>query len=155
MRTHQGSIRMEPGSSGLAAGAALKVAAAHGAFAALAAVLGLLIMPPRTRQEFVVRSVSTVICSFAFGPVVAAAVLAWFPTLTESLAWLARHGGGDDELLAKLYVLGPCSLLAGLPAWWVLGGYMRWMARIKEIGLMAWIDELMARLPWGRRGGKE
>lgn len=62
------------------------------------------------------RSVSTVICSFAFSPVVAASVLAWFPTLTASLAWLARHGGCDDELLAKLYVLGPCSLLAGLPA---------------------------------------
>ncbi|MFY2060243.1 hypothetical protein ACOTCB_23620 [Achromobacter xylosoxidans] len=154
---------MEPG-SGVAAGAgagaaaaaaALKVAAAHGAFAALAALLGLLILPPRTRREFVVRTVSTVICSFAFGPAVAAAVLAWFPALTESLAWLAHNIGGDDEFLAKMYVLGPCSLLAGLPAWWVLGGYMRWMARIKEIGLMAWIDELMACLPWGRHDRKE
>lgn len=142
MRTHQRSNDMEPGSSGIAAGAAFKVAAAHGAFAALAAVLGLLIMPPRTRQEFVVRTVSTVICSFAFGPAVAAAVLAYFPTLTESLAWLAHHGGGDDELLAKLYVLGPCSLLAGLPAWWVLGAYMRWMARMKEQGLPAWVAEI-------------
>lgn len=149
---------MEPSSSGLAAagaGAALKVAAAHGAFAALAALLGLMIMPPRTTREFVVRTVSTVICSFAFGPAVAAAVLTWFPTLAQSLAWLAHNGGSDDELLAKLYVLGPCSLLAGLPAWWVLGGYMRWMARIKEIGLMAWIDELMARLSWRRPAGKD
>lgn len=146
---------MEPGSTGLGGLAALKVAMAYGVPAALAAILGLLIMPPKTPREFTVRSISTVSCSFMFGPGLAAAVIAWKPGLMDAMTWLAHHGAGsDDALLAKFYVLGPSMLLAGLPAWWVLGAYMRWMSRMRDQGFLPWLDELLARLPWRRPGGE-
>lgn len=146
---------MEPGSTGLGGLAALKVAMAYGIPAALAAILGLLIMPPKTPREFTVRSISTVSCSFIFGPGLAAAVIAWKPGLMDAMTWLAQHGAGsDDALLAKFYVLGPSMLLAGLPAWWVLGAYMRWMSRMRDQGVLPWLDEVLARLPWRRPGGE-
>lgn len=134
---------MEPGSTGLGGLAALKVAMAYGIPAAVAAMLGLLIMPPRTVREFTVRTVSTVACSFLFGPALASAVIAWKPGLMDAMTWLARHGAGtDDALLAKFYVLGPSMLLAGLPAWWVLGAYLRWMASMRQKGVLQWVAEL-------------
>ena len=146
---------MEPGSTGLGGLAALKVAMAYGIPAAIAAILGLLIMPPRTAREFTVRSISTVSCSFLFGPAVAAAVIAWKPSLREAMTWLAQHGAGsDDALLAKFYVLGPSMLIAGLPAWWVLGAYMRWMASMRQKGLLEWVAEARAKLFGVRPGGE-
>lgn len=145
---------MEPGSTGLGGLAALKVAMAYGVPAAIAAMLGLLIMPPRTVREFTVRTVSTVACSFFFGPALAASVIAWKPSLMEAMTWLAHHGAGtDDALLAKFYVLGPSMLLAGLPAWWVLGAYMRWMASMRKKGVLDWLAEARSKV-LGLRGGK-
>lgn len=138
---------MEPGSTSLGGLAALKVAMAYGVPAAIAAMLGLLIMPPRTIREFTVRTVSTVTCSFLFGPALAASVIAWKPALMEAMTWLAHHGAGtDDALLAKFYVLGPSMLLAGLPAWWVLGAYMRWMASMRKKGVLEWLAEARAKV---------
>lgn len=155
MRTHQGSIRMEPSSTGLGGLAALKVAMAYGIPAAVAAMLGLLIMPPRSAREFTVRSVCTVTCSFMFGPALAGAVIAWKPGLMDAMTWLAQHGAGsDDALLAKFYVLGPSMLLAGLPAWWVLGAYMRWMASMRQKGILQWLAEARAKLLGLRSGGE-
>lgn len=145
---------MEPGSTGLGGLAALKVAMAYGIPAAVAAMLGLLIMPPRTVREFTVRTVSTVACSFLFGPALASAVIAWKPGLMDAMTWLARHGAGtDDALLAKFYVLGPSMLLAGLPAWWVLGAYMRWMASMRQKGVLQWVAELRDKLLGMRSDG--
>ncbi|KXA71690.1 phage-related membrane protein [Bordetella hinzii] len=142
---------MEPGTTGAGGWLALKLGLAFGLPAACAAILGMLIMPPRSAREFVTRTVCTVVSSFVFGPMLAIAVLSWRPTLADAALWLAqRSGSGDEPLLSLFYVLGPCMLLAGLPAWWVLGAYMRWMARMREQGVMAWFDELI-----GRRRGKE
>ncbi len=147
---------MEPSSTGLGGLAALKVAMTYGIPAAIAAILGLLIMPPRTAREFTVRSISTVSCSFLFGPGLAAAVIAWKPSLMEAMTWLAQHGAGsDDALLAKFYVLGPSMLIAGLPAWWVLGAYMRWMASMRQKGLLEWIAEVRAKVFGGHPGGED
>ncbi|KCB28372.1 hypothetical protein L543_1412 [Bordetella hinzii L60] len=107
----------------------------------------MLIMPPRSAREFVTRTVCTVVSSFVFGPMLAIAVLSWRPTLADQAHWLAQRAGtGEDGLLAMLYMLGPCMLLAGLPAWWVLGAYMRWMARMREQGVLAWLEDLRNRL---------
>lgn len=51
MRPHQRNFCMEPTSAGFGGGAAVKVALAYGAPAALAAILGLLIMPPKTSRS--------------------------------------------------------------------------------------------------------
>lgn len=155
MRTHQGSIRMEPSSTGLGGWAALKIALAFGLPAALAALLGMLIMPPQSPQEFIKRTVCTVSCSFIFGPILAIGVLSWRPSLMETAHWVAaRSGGGEEKLLALFYVLGPCMLLAGLPAWWVLGAYMRWMASMRQKGLLEWLVEVRAKLLGLRSGGE-
>lgn len=147
---------MEPGSTGLGGWAAVKLALAFGLPAALAAIIGMLIMPPRTVREFVARIVCTVASSFFFGPILAISVLSWRPSLMETAHWVAaRTGAGEEKLLAMFYVLGPCMLLAGLPAWWVLGAYMRWMARMREQGVLPWVDDVLARLPWRRRSGGE
>ncbi|QDJ52795.1 hypothetical protein CBR69_21990 [Bordetella hinzii] len=147
MRAHIRSNTMEPSTTGVGGWAAVKLAAAFGLPAALAAILGMLIMPPRSAREFVTRTVCTVVSSFVFGPMLAIAVLSWRPTLADQAHWLAQRAGtGEDGLLAMLYMLGPCMLLAGLPAWWVLGAYMRWMARMREQGVLAWLEDLRNRL---------
>ena len=47
---------MEPGSTGLGGFAALKIALAFGMPAAMAALIGMLLMPPRSSREFVART---------------------------------------------------------------------------------------------------
>ncbi|ODA19986.1 hypothetical protein A9G00_43655 [Achromobacter xylosoxidans] len=153
--TGLGGLAALKGLEGLGGLAAVKVAMAYGVPAAIAAILGLLIMPPRTGREFTVRTICTVACSFMFGPALAGAVIAWKPGLMEAMTWLAQHGAGsDDALLAKFYVLGPSMLLAGLPAWWVLGAYMRWMASLRQKGLLEWLAEVRAKLLGLRSGGE-
>ena len=79
--------------------------------AALAAIIGLLIMPPKSPREFVARIVCTVVSSFLFGPMFAIAALSWRPSLIEAAVWMAeRSGTGEESLLAMFYVLGPCML---------------------------------------------
>ncbi|WP_254595573.1 hypothetical protein [Achromobacter deleyi] len=152
---NRSGANMEPGSTGLGGIAAVKVALAFGLPAALAALLGMLIMPPRSPQEFVKRTICTVSCSFVFGPLLAIAVLSWRPSLMETAHWVAaRSGAGEERLLALFYVLGPCMLLAGLPAWWVLGAYMRWMATMRQKGLLEWLAEVRAKLFGFRPGGE-
>lgn len=138
---------MEPGSTGLGGLAAVKLALAFGVPAAIAAVLGLLIMPPRTAREFVVRIASTVACSFFFGPLLVMAVMAWMPDLATSAHWMAQRSGiGDEGLLSMFYLLGPCMLLAGLPAWWVLGAFMRSSAKLENQDLVDWFAENRRKL---------
>lgn len=146
---------MEPSSAGLGGFAAIKIALAFGVPAAMAALIGMLLMPPKTPREFVARTACTVVSSFLFGPLLAMAAISWMPSLMDAAHWMAvRTGLGEDGLLAMFYVLGPCMLLAGLPAWWVLGAYMRWMSRMRDQGVLPWLDEILARLPWRRPGGE-
>lgn len=134
---------MEPGSSAGAGWAAVKLAAGFGLPPMIAAVLGLLILPPRTMKEFVVRICATVISSFIFGPLLAVLVLAWMPEVMESADWAAGLSGIDFPQLALFYVLAPCMLIAGLPSWWVLGAYMRWTSRLHEEDAMDWLNDAL------------
>lgn len=122
---------MEPGSTGLGGWAAVKIVLAFALPAALAAVIGTLIMLPWSAQKFLKRTICIVSCSFIFGPILAISVLSWQPSLMDTAHWVAaRTGAGEEKLLALLYVLGPCMLLAGLHTWWVLDAYRRWMAHL-------------------------
>ena len=134
---------MEPGSTGLGGFAALKIALAFGMPAAMAALIGMLLMPPRSSREFVARTACTVVSSFLFGPLLAIGMIAWMPDIVSSAYWLAQRTGlGEDGLLAMFYVLGPCMLLAGLPAWWVLGAYLRLTAKLQNQDLVDWAVEI-------------
>ncbi|WPL81619.1 hypothetical protein SD446_02435 [Bordetella hinzii] len=145
---------MEPGTTGIESWMALKLALAIGLPAVFAVIVGMLIMPPRTAWECFARTVCTVVSALVFAPVLAIALLSWRPALADAVLWLAhRTGPGEEPLFSLFYVLGPCMLLTGLPAWWVLGAYMRWMARMREQGILAWADDL--RRFRQRRGGKE
>lgn len=133
-------------SAGLGGWAAIKLCLAFGLPAVFAAILGMLIMPPRSARELVTRTVCTVFCAFIFGPLLAILVLSWRPSLADYAQWMAQRAGvGNEGLLAMLYMVGPCMLIAGLPAWWVLGAYMRWMASMRQKGLPSWLDELRGR----------
>lgn len=134
---------MEPASTGLGGWAALKIALAFGMPAAMAALIGMLLMPPRTPREFVARTACTVVSSFLFGPLLAIAMIVWMPDIMSSAYWMAQRTGlGEDGLLAMFYVLGPCMLLAGLPAWWVLGAYLRLTAKLQNQDLVDWAVEI-------------
>ena len=67
-----------------------------------------------------------------FGPLLAIGMIAWMPDIVSSALAGPAHGLGEDGLLAMFYVLGPCMLLAGLPAWWVLGAYLRLTAKLQN-----------------------
>ena len=126
---------------GLGGFAALKIAGA-GMPAAMAALIGMLLMPPRSSREFVARTACTVVSSFLFGPLLAIGMIAWMPDIVSSAYWLAQRTGlGEDGLLAMFYVLGPC-MLAGLPAWWVLGAYLRLTAKLQNQDLVDWAVEI-------------
>lgn len=136
---------MEPSSTGISG--AVKIMLMFGVPAALASLLGLLIMPPRTKGEFVARITCTVVSSILFGPILAIAIVAWQPGIIPAALALAKATGlGNEELLTTFYVLGPCQLLAGLPAWWVLGAYMRWMAKMREDGVPNWIGNIREKI---------
>lgn len=134
---------MEPSTSAGAGWAAIKIAIGFGVPAALAAVLGLLIMPPKSAKEFVIRATVTVICSFVFGPLLAAMLFTWVPELFNATHWLADRSGLNFPELAMFYVLGPCMLLAGLPSWWILGAYVRWTSKLQHQDALSWVSELL------------
>lgn len=143
---------MEPGTSTGAGWAAMKVAAAFGVPAMLAALLGLLILPPRTIREFTVRICTTVICSFVFGPLLAVLLAVWIPGLLDATHWMAERAGIPDfPQLGMLYLLGPCMLIAGLPSWWILGAYMRWTSRLQDEDAMDWLSEALRVFRGGDR----
>lgn len=135
---------MEPTTSTGAGWAAVKIAAGFGVPAMLAALLGLLILPPRNIREFTVRICTTVICSFFFGPLLAALLAVWMPGLLDTANSLAAHSGitGFTQL-GVLYLLGPCMLIAGLPSWWILGAYMRWTSRLQNEDAMDWLSDAL------------
>ncbi|WP_367352476.1 hypothetical protein [Achromobacter animicus] len=148
---------MEPSSAGLGGFAAIKIALAFGVPAAMAALIGMLLMPPKTPREFVARTACTVVSSFLFGPLLAMAAISWMPSLMDAAHWMAvRTGLGEDGLLAMFYVLGPCMLLAGLPAWWVLGAYLRLTAKLQSQDLVDWAVEIRRKVlgVQAEQGGK-
>lgn len=136
---------MEPSSTGAAG--AVKIMLMFGVPAALAALIGMLIMPPHTKGEFIARITCTVISSIIFGPILAIGLITWQPEILTAAAALAKQTDlGHDNLMSMFYVLGPCQLIAGLPAWWVLGAYMRWMAKMRDDGVPNWISNFRSKI---------
>lgn len=101
----------------------VKYVGAQTVIAALATVLGFLILRPASVSEALVRITFTVIASIVFGPLFVAAVHSHWPELFNSATYLAEIQGTQ---LGVLYVTAPLQILAGMPAWWVLGAFIRW-----------------------------
>src|SRR5690606_10881960 len=90
--------RVEPTSGAGAGWAAVTVAIAFGAPAAIAALIGMLIMPPRTVREFISRTTCTVLSSFILGPLLTIWVITWQPGLLAQAVQVAAHTGAAEDL---------------------------------------------------------
>lgn len=120
------------------AGALIKIFGVPVLAGAAATALTFLFMWPRTRREAFVRFTCSICTSTILGPVLVVALHSWWPSLFESAAAVAAMNGADPTL-GVLAVAGPIMVLAGLPAWWVLGGIVLWLERRrgKDIGELA------------------
>lgn len=83
---------------------------------------------PRTRREAFIRLTCTICTSGLLGPLLVVAMHSWWPTLFDSAATVATMNGADPTL-GMLAVAGPMMVIAGLPAWWVLGALVLWLER--------------------------
>jgi hypothetical protein len=95
---------------------------------AAATGLAFLFMWPRTLKEAAVRFACTLAASAVAGPFLVIAVHSWWPTLFSSASQVAGIYGLPAEM-GILFVAAPFLVLAGLPAWWILGGIVLWLDR--------------------------
>lgn len=81
------------------------------------------------------RLACTMATSSIFGPIAVMALHSWWPSLFDSSKAVASMYGADPAL-GMLFVAGPVMVLAGLPAWWLIGSLVRWLdkRRDKDIG---------------------
>jgi hypothetical protein len=145
----------EPISTTSAGGIALVKLFGGTAIAASAAVtLGFLFLWPKSLKEAVLRIVCTLICSTFFGPFCVIAVHSWWPSLFASATTVVAAAGAPP-LLGLLFVAAPVLVLAGLPAWWVVGATVRWFEKRREQDLGQLVAEARAVLyPTKSTGGK-
>jgi nicotinamidase-related amidase len=105
---------------------------------AAATSLGFMFMWPTTIKEAFVRIICTILSSTILGPVLVIIVRSWFPSLFDSAKEVAVMYGSEPAF-GFLFIAAPLMVMAGLPAWWVLGAIVRWfdVRKGKDIGEMA------------------
>jgi hypothetical protein len=121
-----------------AAGSVIKVFGVPVLAGAAATGLAFLFMWPKTIKEAAIRLACTVIASAIAGPFLVIAVHSWWPSLFASAGEVAGMYKMPYEL-GMLFVSAPFLVLAGLPAWWILGGLVLWFDRRrgKDLGELA------------------
>ncbi len=95
---------------------------------AVAAALGFMVLWPKTKREGFARLVSSVLASIVFGPALVAYVNAKAPDLFTSARAMGVTFGVPPEF-GVLYAGAPFLVIAGLPAWWVIGAVVRWFEK--------------------------
>jgi hypothetical protein len=105
---------------------------------AAASAVTFMFMWPRTRREAFIRFTCSIATSALLGPLLVAALHSWWPTLFDSARFMSAANGADPGL-GMLAVATPIMVLAGVPAWWILGGIVLWLERRrgKDIGELA------------------
>jgi hypothetical protein len=106
----------------------LKLAAVPFLAGLAATGLGFLFLWPKSGREAIVRFACSLTASAVAGPCLAVAAYCWWPALFSSSGQLATMAGGPAEL-GVLLVAAPFLVLAGLPAWWLLGALLLWFER--------------------------
>jgi hypothetical protein len=121
-----------------AAGTVIKVFGVPVLAGAAATGLAFLFMWPKTLKEAAIRFACTLVASSILGPFLVIAVHSWWPSLFASAGQVAAMYQLPSEL-GMLFVSAPFLVLAGLPAWWILGGLVLWFDRRrgKDIGELA------------------
>jgi hypothetical protein len=124
-----------PDSTSIHAAALVQILALPVAAGMAATALTFLFMWPRTRREALVRFTCSVCTAALLGPLLLAALHSWWPTLFESARVVAVLYGAPAAL-GVMAVACPVLVLAGLPAWWVIGAIVLWLEhrRGKDIG---------------------
>jgi len=91
---------------------------------ALAAALGFLLLWPRGIKEGFARLFCTVLASSIFGPLLVVHIHSTRPQLFQSAEAVAALYGLNSAL-GLLFIATPLLVIAGLPAWWLLGALLR------------------------------
>jgi len=118
--------------AGVAAGSAIaKYFGLQLGAGAVAAALGFLVLWPKTAREGFARLASSIIASIVFGPPLVAFVYSRYPDVFTSARALAEASGVKPEF-GLLYAGAPLLVIAGLPAWWVLGAVLRWFDKRRD-----------------------
>lgn len=120
---------MEPTTTTVGASTALvKYFGAQILIGVAATSLAFLVMPPKTKAEFCARMICTLMASYIFGPMLVALVHSWYPAIFDSARAVAVLNG-QDQSFGVLYVSTPLQVVAGIPAWWLIGAFLRWFDR--------------------------
>jgi hypothetical protein len=114
-----------------AGGALLKYFGVPVAAGAIATSLAFMFMWPKTVKEAFVRFLCTILSSSILGPVLVVMVRSWWPSLFDAARDVAVMYGSDPAL-GFLFIAGPLMVVAGLPAWWIIGAAVRWFDKRKD-----------------------
>ncbi|QGZ41551.1 hypothetical protein IP92_00513 [Pseudoduganella flava] len=117
--------------TGVASGVLIKIIGAPLLAGAAASALTFLFMWPRSRREAYVRLTCAIAMSGILGPFLVVMLHSWWPALFASAGYVVAMFGVDPSM-GILYVAAPLMVLAGLPAWWLLGGLVRWLDKRKD-----------------------
>lgn len=109
-----------------AGGALIKYFGAQVVAGAVATAFAFLFMWPKTLKEAAVRMACTILASAIAGPLLVIAAHSWWPTLFSSASQLAVIYGADP-FLGYLFIAAPFLVMAGLPAWWIIGAFVLWL----------------------------
>lgn len=136
----------EPASSTAGGVALWKVASGLLGVGVLAAVLGFLVMWPRTMREAAVRAFFTLTGSAFLGPAFVAAAYHQWPGIFGAGVQLAERMGLEPWF--GLFMVGaPLLALAGLPFWWIVGAVVLWFEKRKGKDAGELIDDARKVLP--------
>ena len=106
----------------------LKLVAVPFAAGLAATGLGFLFLWPKSGREAAARFACTLLACTVAGPILAIAAYCWWPALFASSGQFAILAGGPAEM-GVLMVAAPFLVLAGLPAWWIVGAVLLWFER--------------------------
>ena len=94
--------------------------------AAIATSLGFIFMWPASKKEAFIRFVVTLTSSFFLGPLLVIATKNWAPGMFSASREVAIELG-IEPAFSILFLAGPLLVLAGLPAWYLIGALFRWL----------------------------
>lgn len=145
-RAHREPPMPEPTTSTAAAGGALlKYFGLHVGAGALAAALGFLVLWPRSMKEGFARLFCTIVASSVFGPMLVVQMHAGHPDLFASADQVAALYGLAPAL-GLLFISTPLLVIAGLPAWWLIGAGLRLFERDSDSWLGVFAQWLKRKL---------
>ena len=135
---------MEPSTSTGAGIALAKYVGVQTLVSLTAVILGFLVLKPQSAREALVRIICTIIASFMFGPMLVSIVHSLWPSLFTSAIEVSRLDGTNTGIL---YITAPLQIIAGLPAWWIVGAYLRWFDKRKDEDIADLIDDAREIFP--------